>query len=105
MEEEDGYFMLSSTKSKQVVSSIQGAQSHECYKWKRNFFTNRGLLQHLNTCRRKNKSVSNVDVNIDNQSDVVQEYLTLQDQEREKFYWHKVPESVYQKDLEKFMSR
>ena len=30
MEEEDGYYILSSPKLKQVVNSIQGAQSHEC---------------------------------------------------------------------------
>ena len=30
MEEEDGYYILSSPESKQVVNSIQGAQSHEC---------------------------------------------------------------------------
>ena len=72
----------------------------ECYICKRNFRTNRGLLQHLNICRRKNNTVSNVDVNIGNQSAVVQEDLTQQDRDREKFYWNTVPGSVYQKDLE-----
>ena len=96
MEEEDDNFILSSTTSTQVVNITQDAQSPKCYICKRNFRTNRGLLQHLNTCHRKN----NIDVNIGNQSAVVQDDLTQQDREREKFYWYTVPGSVYQKDLE-----
>ena len=80
---------------------FKDAQSPECYICKRNFRTNRGLLQHLNSCRRKNNIISNVDVNIDNQSAVFQEGLTQQNQEREMFCWNTVPGSVYQKDLEK----
>ena len=76
------------------------AQSPECYIFKRNFRTNKGLLQHLNTCRRKNNTVPNVEVNIDNESAVVQEDLTRQDRERKTFYWNTVPRSVYQEDLE-----
>ena len=86
----------------QVVNITQDAQSPECYICKRNFRTNRGLLQHLNTCRRKNNTIPNVKVNIDNQSAVVQEDLTQQDREREKFYWNKVPGNVYQKDSEAY---
>ena len=100
MEEEDDNFILSSTTSTQVANITQDAQSPKCYICKRNFHMNRGLLQHLNTCRRKNNTVSNVDVHIDNQSAVVQEDLTQQDREREKFNWNAVPGSVYQKDLE-----
>ena len=100
MEEEDDNFILSSTTSTQVVNSTQDAQSPECSICKRNFLTNRGLLQHLNTCRGKNNTASNVDINIDNQSAVVKEDLTQQDQEREKSYWNTVPGSVYQKYLE-----
>ena len=84
----------------QVANITQDAQSPECYICKRNFRTNKGLLQHLNTCRRKNSTVSNVHVNIDNQSAVVQEDLTQQDRESEKFYWNTAPGNVYQKDLE-----
>ena len=68
--------------------------------YKCNRRTNRGLLQHLHTCRGKNNTASNVEVNVDNQSAVFQEDLTQQNREREKFYWNKVPGSVYQKDLE-----
>ena len=53
MEEEDGNFILSSTTSTQAVTITQDAQSPECYICKRNFRMNRGLLHHLNTCRRK----------------------------------------------------
>ena len=73
MAEEDDSFILSSTTLTQVVNITQDAQSPECYICKRNFRANRGLLQHLNTCRRKNSTVSNFDVNIGNQSAVVQE--------------------------------
>ena len=79
MEEEDNNFILLPTTSTQVVNITQDAQSPECYICKSNFHTNRGLLQHLNTWRRKNNTVSNVDVNIDKQSAVVQEDLTQQD--------------------------
>ena len=72
MEEEDGNFNLSSAMSMQVVNITQDAHSPECYICKRNVRTNRGLLQHLNTCRRKNNTVSNVELNIDDQSAVVQ---------------------------------
>ena len=90
MEEEDNNFVLSSTTPTQVENITQNAQSPACYICKRNFRTNKGLLQYLNTCRRKNNTVSNVDVNTETQSD----------REREKFYWNTVPGNVYQKDLE-----
>ena len=38
------------------TQNIQGAEWHTC---KRNFRTNRGLLQHLNTCRKKNTTTVN----------------------------------------------
>ena len=47
----------------------------------------------------------NVDVNIDNKSSVVQEHLPQQDQERKKFYWNTVPESVYQKGLKRLFDQ
>ena len=53
MEEEDDNLILSSTTSKQFENSTQNAQSMECYIFKRNFRTNRGLIEYLNTCRRK----------------------------------------------------
>ena len=55
-------------------------------------------LQQLNDCRRKNNTTTNVAINTENQSVVVQEDLIQQDQEHEKFT---VTENVYQKDLEK----
>ena len=85
MEEEDDNFILQSATSTQVVNIPQDAQSPECNICnicKLNFHTNRGLLQHLNTCRRKNNTVSNVDVSTDKHSSVVQEDLTQQDRNR-----------------------
>ena len=55
---------------------------------------------HLNNRCRKNSTASNADANIENQSAVVQEDLTQEDEERKKFYWNTVPRSMYQKDLE-----
>ena len=100
MEKEDDNSTVSSATLTQVVHFTQDAKNPACYICKRNFCTNRGLLQHVNTCRRKNNTVSNVDVNIIYQSAVVQEGLTQQDRECEKFYWNTVPGNVYQKDLE-----
>ena len=37
---------------------------------------------------------------MDNQAAVVQEDLTQQDEEPEKFFWNTVPGSLYQKDVE-----
>ena len=50
MEEEDNNFILSSTTSTQVVNITQDAQSPKCYICKRNFRTNRGLLQQMKLC-------------------------------------------------------
>ena len=101
MEEEHDNFILLSKTSTRVENSTQDVPCPECYICKRSFSTNIELLQHFNTCRKKNHTTSNVDVNIENQSTVVQKDLTQQqDQEREKFYWSKVPGSVYRKDLE-----
>ena len=68
MEEEDENFILPSTTTGQVVNITQDAQRPKCYMCKRNFRTNRGILQIPNTCRKKNNTISNVDTNIDNQS-------------------------------------
>ena len=68
MEEEDENFILPSTTTGQVVNITQDAQSPKYYMCKRNFRTNRGILQIPNTYRKKNNTISNVDTNIDNQS-------------------------------------
>ena len=55
----------------QIMNSTRDVQSPECYIWKCKIYTNRGLLQQLNTCRRNNNITTNVVVGIDNQSAVV----------------------------------
>ena len=105
MEEEDSNFILSSTTPTQFGNSTQDPQGLECYIFKRSFRTKRGLIEYLNACRRKDNTAWNVDVNIDNQSAVVQEHLPQQDQECRKFYWNTVPGSVYQKGLERLFDQ
>ena len=53
MEEEDDDFIVSSTTLTQVVNSTQDAQSPECFICKRNFRTDKGLLQCLNICHKE----------------------------------------------------
>ena len=58
----------------------------------RNFPTNRGLLQHLNTCRRK--QADNV-LQHSPENDVLNEKALV----RERFYWKEVPGSIFEKDI------
>ena len=53
MEEEDDDFIVSSTTLTQVVNSTQDTQSPECFICKRNFRTDKGLLQCLNICHKE----------------------------------------------------
>ena len=63
-----------------IINNVgTGREHHTRCSASRMLHIQRGLLQHLHTCRRKNNTVSNVEVNIDNQSAVVQKDLTRQD--------------------------
>ena len=82
-----------------VQSNTQNNQGNECHICRRCFFSNRGLLQHLNTCRQRNtanlnaSSKTELDENSDNE---VQE----PEQQHEDFYWNTVSGRVYHQDLE-----
>ena len=82
-----------------VQSNAQNNQGNECQISRRILRTNGGLLQHLNTCRRRNTANLNASRNNEsneNNDNKVQE----PEQQHEDFYWNTVPGRIYQKDLE-----
>ena len=61
--------------------------------------TNRGLLQQLNTWRRRN--TANLNMSSNNESDENNDNeIQEPEQQHSDFYWNTVPLGVYQKDLE-----
>ena len=82
-----------------VQSNTQNNQGNECHICRRSFRTNRGFLQHLNNCRRRN--TANLNARSNNESDKNNDNEVQEpEQQREDFYWNTVPGGVYQKDLE-----
>ena len=59
----------------------------------RNFRTNRGLIQHLKTCKRK--QADNV-----LQHSSANDVLNEEDQVRGKFYWKEVPRSIFERHIQ-----
>ena len=71
----------------------------ECQICGRSFRTNRGLPQHLNTCRRRN--TANLNVSSNNESDEKNDNEVQEpEQQHEDFYWNTVLGRIYQEDLE-----
>ena len=69
-----------------VQSNTQSNQGNECHICRRNFRTNRGFLQHLNTCRRKN--TENLKASRNNESDENNDNKVQEPkQQHEDFYW------------------
>ena len=80
-----------------VQSDVQENQITECYICDRSFRTNRGLLQHLHICRRRN----NINGLTNNNDSMANDEGRNQEQiESETFYWNTIPGSVYQRNLE-----
>ena len=79
-----------------VESDVQENQTTECHICDRSFRTNRGLLQHLHTCRRR----SNINGLTNNDSMANDEGRNQEQIEPETFYWNTIPGSVYQGNLE-----
>ena len=81
-----------------LQSNTQNNQGNECQIC-RSSGTNRGLLQHLNTCRRRNTenlSASSSSKSNENNDKEVQE----PEKQHENHYWNTVPWRIFQKDLE-----
>ena len=82
-----------------VQSNTQNNQGNECHFCRRSFRTNRGFLQHLNNCHRRN--TANLNARSNNESDKNNDNEVQEpEQQREDFYWNTVLGGVYQKDLE-----
>ena len=82
-----------------VQSNARNNHVTECHICRISFRTNRGLLEHWNTCCRRNTAILNESSNNesdDNNDNEAQE----PEQQPEEFYWNTVPGGVYQKDLE-----
>ena len=69
-----------------------------CMLCDRNFRTNRGLIQHLKTCRRK--QADNV-----LQHSSANDVLNEEDQVRGKFYWKEVPRSIFERHIQQVQTR
>ena len=82
-----------------VQSNTQNNLGNECHIYRRSFCTNRGLLQHLNTCRRRNSANLNTGSN-NEPHESNDNKVQKPEHEDEEFYWNTVPGGVYQKDLE-----
>ena len=82
-----------------VQSNTQNNQWNECQICRKIFRTSRGLLQPLNTSRRRN--TANLNASSNNESGENNDKEVLEpEQQHENFYWDIVPGGVYQEDLE-----
>ena len=84
---------IENTQSDSMLELTGNENEFRCMLCDRNFHTNRGLIQHLKTCRRK-------------QADNVLQYSSANDvlneetQVRERFYWNEVPGSIFERDIQ-----
>ena len=77
-----------------VQSNTQNNQGNECHVCRRSFHTKRGLLQHLNTCRRRN--TANLNASSNNESDENNDNEVQEpEQQHEDFPWNAVPGRIY----------
>ena len=80
-----------------VQSDVQENQTTECHICDQSFRTNRGLLQHLHTCRQRN----NINGLTNNNDSMANDEGRNQEQiEPETFHWNTIPGRVYQRNLE-----
>ena len=83
---------MENTQSDNTLELTGNENEFRCMLCDRNFRTNRGLIQHLKTCRRK-------------QADNVLQHSSANDvlneaQVRERYYWKEVPANIFERDIQ-----
>ena len=83
---------MENTQSDNTLELTGNENEFRCILCDRNFRTNRGLIQHLKTCRRK-------------QADNVLQHSSANDvlneaQVRERYYWKEVPANIFERDIQ-----
>ena len=84
---------IENSQSDNTLELTGNENEFRCMLCDRNFRTNRGLMQHLKTCRRK--QTDNV-----LQHSSANDVLNEEAQVREKFYWKEVPGSIFERDTQ-----
>ena len=104
----DGIQNIVASSTSQQINSENTEENASCNIYARTFRTNRGLLQHLNFCRRRNitnngnQTIATNDDNNDNTSNSNNTNgndIPDKIQSQEKFYWNLVAGSTSEKDL------
>ena len=104
----DGIQNIVASSTNQQINSENTEENASCNIYARTFRTNRGLLQHLNFCRRRNitnngnQTIATNDDNNDNTSNSNNTNgndIPDKIQSQEKFYWNLVAGSTSEKDL------
>ena len=83
---------IENSQSDNTLELTGNENEFRCMLCDRNFRTNRGLIQHLKTCRRK-------------QADNVLQHSSANDvlneaQVRERYYWKEVPANIFERDIQ-----
>ena len=84
---------MENTHNDNTLEITTNENEFRCVLCSRKFRTNRGFIQHLNTCRRKH--ADNV-LQHSSEYDVLNEEAQL----RERFYWKEVPGSIFRRDIQ-----
>ena len=84
---------MENTQSDSTLELTGNENEFRCMLCDRNFRTNRGLIQHLKTCRRKQADNA---LQYSPPNDVLNE----ETQVRERFYWNEVPGSIFERDIQ-----
>ena len=84
---------IENTCNDNTLEIMGNENEFRCVLYKRNFHRSRGLIQHLNTCKRK--QADNV-----LQDSPANDFLNEEAQVRERFYWKEVPGNIFERDIQ-----